>query len=111
MLVQVQSKKEEDKIKAEEELTAPKNDDTEANEDAACSKDISIDPKTYCKLGHFHLLLEDYAKGSPLHLKKIKMLYFYTVLYKLLKFQPCQLTKNFSNLNLIIGKIQLSCMD
>lgn len=27
------------------------------------SKEINIDPKTYCKLGHFHLLLEDYAKG------------------------------------------------
>lgn len=27
-------------------------------------RDISIDPKTYCKLGHFHLLLEDYEKGT-----------------------------------------------
>ena len=27
------------------------------------SKDISIDPRTYCKLGHFHLLMEDYPKG------------------------------------------------
>lgn len=25
---------------------------------------ISIDPRTYCKLGHFHLLLEDYPKGN-----------------------------------------------
>lgn len=25
---------------------------------------IDIDPKTFCKLGHFHLLLEDYAKGK-----------------------------------------------
>ncbi|XP_026732220.1 histone demethylase UTY-like [Trichoplusia ni] len=36
-------------------------------EERACSpgarRDICIDPKTYCKLGHFHLLLEDYAKG------------------------------------------------
>lgn len=29
----------------------------------ASGRDICIDPKTYCKLGHFHLLLEDYAKG------------------------------------------------
>lgn len=29
----------------------------------AAMKDINIDPKTYCKLGHFHLLLEDYEKG------------------------------------------------
>ena len=28
-----------------------------------CPKDISIDPKTWVKLGHFHLLLEDYRKG------------------------------------------------
>lgn len=27
-------------------------------------KEINIDPKTYCKLGHFHLLLEDYDKGK-----------------------------------------------
>lgn len=29
----------------------------------ASPKDINIDPKTYCKLGHFHLLLEDYEKA------------------------------------------------
>lgn len=28
------------------------------------SKGINIDPRTYCKLGHFHLLLEDYPKGE-----------------------------------------------
>lgn len=27
------------------------------------ANEINIDPRTYCKLGHFHLLLEDYAKG------------------------------------------------
>ena len=27
-------------------------------------KQISIDPKTWVKLGHFHLLLEEYRKGS-----------------------------------------------
>lgn len=25
---------------------------------------INIDPRTYCKLGHFHLLLEDFPKGK-----------------------------------------------
>lgn len=30
----------------------------------ANSKDINIDPRTYCKLGHFHLLLEEYPKGN-----------------------------------------------
>lgn len=28
------------------------------------SKQISIDPKTWVKLGHFHLLLEEYHKGD-----------------------------------------------
>ena len=27
-------------------------------------KAIDIDPKTYCKLGHFNLLLEAYPKGK-----------------------------------------------
>lgn len=27
------------------------------------SKEICIDPKTWVKLGHFHLLLEEYKKG------------------------------------------------
>lgn len=35
--------------------------------DGISSKEISIDPKTYCKLGHFHLLLEDYSKGMFLN--------------------------------------------
>lgn len=36
---------------------------TSSDKDDPYSKDINIDPRTYCKLGHFHLLLEDYAKG------------------------------------------------
>lgn len=35
-----------------------------AKKDEPDEKPINIDPKTYCKLGHFHLLLEDYAKGK-----------------------------------------------
>lgn len=34
------------------------------DEDDLYSKDIAIEPRTYCKLGHFHLLLEDYPKGK-----------------------------------------------
>lgn len=34
------------------------------DKDDPYSKDINIDPRTYCKLGHFHLLLEDYPKGE-----------------------------------------------
>lgn len=26
--------------------------------------EINVDPRTYCKLGHFHLMLEDYSKGK-----------------------------------------------
>lgn len=37
---------------------------TSSDKDDPYSKDINIDPRTYCKLGHFHLLLEDYAKGN-----------------------------------------------
>lgn len=36
---------------------------SELNSDDLQSKDINIDPRTYCKLGHFHLLLEDFNKG------------------------------------------------
>lgn len=39
------------------------------DKDDRYSKDINIDPRTYCKLGHFHLLLEDYAKGKFLFLE------------------------------------------
>lgn len=37
--------------------------ETDDEEDDVNSKNINIDPRTYCKLGHFHLLLEDYPKG------------------------------------------------
>lgn len=40
-----------------------KIEESTADNDDPFSKDINIDPRTYCKLGHFHLLLEDYAKG------------------------------------------------
>lgn len=33
------------------------------NGDNGNIKKISIDPKTWVKLGHFHLLLEEYKKG------------------------------------------------
>lgn len=38
-----------------------KDDDGDDVDDSV--DDINIDPRTYCKLGHFHLLLEDYPKG------------------------------------------------
>jgi histone demethylase len=56
MLVQAQSQKERNKRLGLEDCGGGQPAIT-------AGKDISIDPKTYCKLGHFHLLLEDYAKG------------------------------------------------
>lgn len=41
-----------------------KIEESTTDKDDPYSKDINIDPRTYCKLGHFHLLLEDYAKGT-----------------------------------------------
>ncbi|XP_059483249.1 lysine-specific demethylase 6A isoform X2 [Neocloeon triangulifer] len=32
-------------------------------------KEINIDPKTFCKLGHFHLLLENYSKAMSAYQK------------------------------------------
>jgi hypothetical protein len=43
----------------EEEPKPAKEDDKSESDDLT----IDIDPKTYCKLGHFHLLLGDFAKG------------------------------------------------
>ena len=39
-------------------------DENEPNNFQQNSKKISIDPKTWVKLGHFHLLLEEYRKGT-----------------------------------------------
>jgi hypothetical protein len=35
-----------------------------SNKIVECGKDINIDPRTFCKLGHFHLLLDEYGKGQ-----------------------------------------------
>jgi histone demethylase len=56
MLVQAQSQKEQNKRTSTEGCGGDQPEVT-------AGKEISIDPKTYCKLGHFHLLLEDYVKG------------------------------------------------
>ncbi|KAJ9584544.1 hypothetical protein L9F63_021102, partial [Diploptera punctata] len=49
MLVQAQSQKDQQELSS--------------------GKEINIDPKTYCKLGHFHLLLEDYTKAMSAYQK------------------------------------------
>lgn len=60
MLVQAQTQKQRRKA----DITKTSSDESKENDDE--DKGISIDPKTYCKLGHFHLLLEDYNKGIAL---------------------------------------------
>ncbi|XP_067216646.1 lysine-specific demethylase 6A isoform X3 [Linepithema humile] len=63
MLVQAQDEKQ--CRKADSTKAGP--DESKENEDE--DKGISIDPKTYCKLGHFHLLLEDYNKAMSAYQK------------------------------------------
>lgn len=58
MLIQSQNQR-----KLQESVQTNNKDETAKEDSNASSKVISIDPKTYCKLGHFHLLLEDYSKG------------------------------------------------
>ncbi|KAG8229708.1 hypothetical protein J437_LFUL009833 [Ladona fulva] len=58
MIVQAQSQKERSR------RCSGASKDDEAGGDRTPDKEINIDPKTYCKLGHFHLLLEDYPKGK-----------------------------------------------
>lgn len=53
MLIQAQKQKKDGIL-----IDKPEDED---NFDA--DKEINVDPKTYCKLGHFHLLLDDYDKG------------------------------------------------
>ncbi|XP_053979544.1 histone demethylase UTY isoform X1 [Hylaeus volcanicus] len=62
MLVQAQAEKQRRKADSTKmNLDELKDDDDD--------KGISIDPKTYCKLGHFHLLLEDYSKAMSAYQK------------------------------------------
>lgn len=57
---EVEIKMEQTPIKIEDEdMTEVTSDSDNHGESEA----INIDPRTYCKLGHFHLLLEDFPKG------------------------------------------------
>ncbi|KAK0180295.1 hypothetical protein PV327_005954 [Microctonus hyperodae] len=62
MLVQAQNEKQRRKADSTKgSFDESKNDEEENG--------ISIDPKTYCKLGHFHLLLEDFSKAMSAYQK------------------------------------------
>lgn len=50
------------------------------NEPNNCQvKNISIDPKTWVKLGHFHLLLEEYRKGNKRNLLENKLVLMFII--------------------------------
>ena len=82
-----------DEEKQKSELPEKKNDDELNSDDVSVvddkdssenEKPINIDPRTYCKLGHFHLLLEDYAKGASLiKIKEISLNTMYIDLVQL----------------------------
>lgn len=58
-------KEEVDDVEMKDAEKSESTEEESKNEESDDST-IDIDPKTYCKLGHFHLLLEDFAKGSLL---------------------------------------------
>jgi hypothetical protein len=60
-------KPESDDVEMKESEEKPPEEPSSEKEETRDEKPIDIDPKTYCKLGHFHLLLEDYAKGKNFH--------------------------------------------
>ena len=62
MIVQAQSEKQRRKADSTK-MSFDESRDNDDDDDDDDDRGISIDPKTYCKLGHFHLLLEDYSKG------------------------------------------------
>lgn len=45
------------------------------------TKSISIDPKTWVKLGHFHLLLEEHRKGNNIYIIKQFSVIFIAKIY------------------------------
>ena len=59
-----ESKDDREEEDEDEEEEDEEEEEEEEEDDEEEHKGISIDPKTYCKLGHFHLLLEDYNKGT-----------------------------------------------
>ena len=57
------TKSEAGDVEMKEAEDKPPEESSQKKEDVE-EVSIDIDPKTFCKLGHFHLLLEDYGKGK-----------------------------------------------
>lgn len=87
MLIQAQAEKQ--RLKADSIKESSEKSKENKDEDNG----ISIDPKTYCKLGHFHLLLEDYNKGIAS--------YMYNKIFLII------LNQTIYNINLFIYNINL----
>lgn len=51
-------------VQAKRQQKAQNCDEVNSNGQRNVAKKICIDPKTWVKLGHFHLLLEEYRKGK-----------------------------------------------
>lgn len=64
----------------------------------ADEKPIDIDPKTFCKLGHFHLLLEDYSKGK----RRTFVCILIRILINLLRNGPLQLFRLIKSIALFV---------
>lgn len=50
-----------DDIEMDDGFPTGQNNQIQSSDDK--ENEVHIDPKTYCKLGHFHLLLEEFDKG------------------------------------------------
>ncbi|XP_045620212.2 uncharacterized protein [Procambarus clarkii] len=53
----------------DDDSSSSKVNTTSTSSQSASDTAISIDPRTYCKLGHLHLLLEDYPKAMSAYQK------------------------------------------
>ncbi|CRL01798.1 CLUMA_CG015014, isoform A [Clunio marinus] len=72
--MEVDEDNQKESLHTTQEIDKMKDIEEKCSEDSAKKVDldektIDIDPKTYCKLGHFHLLLEDYAKALSAYQK------------------------------------------
>lgn len=75
-----------------------------AKKDEVDEQPIDIDPKTFCKLGHFHLLLEDYAKGK----RRTAFLLENLMSTNICRFQRCLLMRSTEISAMTIGKTRRS---
>jgi hypothetical protein len=98
-------KKESTDVEMKDSEEKPPEESPKKEEDD--EKPIDIDPKTFCKLGHFHLLLEDFAKGECLTLFLLDLLNPLSTI----QLQHYRLIRNIEVSTRITGKTRRSCTD